>query len=197
MNREYHPAPEEDVVLSSRVRLARNYEDVPFAPVMNREWAEETINRAQAAVGAVDEGRAFRMLRMSALTDEQRNRLVEHHLVSYDLLKFTELSAALISTGETVSIMINEEDHLRIQGLLPGLQLERAADLAFAADDWLCAAHPYAFDRQLGYLTSCPTNTGTGMRASAMVHLPAIAMINQVGGIVQAVGKLGMTVRGI
>jgi len=193
----YRSAPEEDVVLSSRVRLARNYEDIPFAPVMNREWSDETIRRAEAAIAASDEGAAFTLSRMRDLEDERRRQLVEQHLISDDLLKFIELSAALISSGRTVSVMINEEDHLRIQGLLPGLQVERSAELAFQADGWLGADHPYAFDRQLGYLTSCPTNTGTGMRASAMLHLPALTLANQMASIVQTVGKLGMTVRGI
>jgi len=193
----YHAAPEEDIVLRSRVRLARNYQDIPFAPVMNKEWSEETVRRAESAVHAAGEERTFALIRMRDLPDERRLKLVEQHLVSQDLLKFAELSAALISTGRTVSVMINEEDHLRIQGILPGLQIERSADLAFQADDWLGAEHPFAFDRQLGYLTSCPTNTGTGMRASAMLHLPALTMTNQMAGITQTVGKLGMTIRGI
>ena len=93
--------------------------------------------------------------------------------------------------------MLNEEDHLRIQGLLPGMQLERSAELAFSADDALGAQNVYAFDPQWGYLTSCPTNVGTGMRASAMLHLPAITQNGQIGAIMQAVAKLGLTVRGL
>ncbi len=123
--------------------------------------------------------------------------LVEHHLISYDLLKYPQYSAALISSGETVSVMLNEEDHLRIQGLLPGMQLERSAQLAFTADDALGAHDAYAFDAQWGYLTSCPTNVGTGMRASAMLHLPALSQSGQIGAIMQAVAKLGLTVRGL
>ena len=103
----------------------------------------------------------------------------------------------VISSGETVSVMLNEEDHLRIQGLLPGMQLERSAELAFNADDALGAQNVYAFDPQWGYLTSCPTNVGTGMRASAMLHLPAITQNGQIGAIMQAVAKLGLTVRGL
>lgn len=118
-------------------------------------------------------------------------------MISYDLLKYPQRSAALISSGETVSVMLNEEDHLRIQGLLPGMQLERSAELAFNADDALGAQSMYAFDPQWGYLTSCPTNVGTGMRASAMLHLPAISASGQIGAIMQAVAKLGLTVRGL
>ena len=143
------------------------------------------------------EGGAFTLLRINDLGDDERRRLVEHHLISYDLLKYPQRSAALISSGETVSVMLNEEDHLRIQGLLPGMQLERSAELAFTADDALGAQSVYAFDPQWGYLTSCPTNVGTGMRASAMLHLPAITRNGQIGAIMQAVAKLGLTVRGL
>ena len=193
----YHPAPEEDVVVTSRVRLARNFVDIPFAPLMKKDYAEETVRRADVAVNSMNQSGTFQLLRISELNQNERKRLVEHHLISYDLLKFSGFSAALISTGETVSIMVNEEDHLRIQGLLPGMQIERAANLAYSADDWLGTRYPYAFDHQLGYLTSCPTNTGTGMRASVMLHLPALSLTKQIGNIVQTVGKLGMTVRGI
>ena len=108
-------ALERDVVVSSRVRLARNYKDIPFAPSMNREWAQATIRRAADALARRPE--TYQLIRMENLTDAQRKQLVEHHLISYDLLKFAELSAALIGQNDTVSVMINEEDHLRIQGL--------------------------------------------------------------------------------
>jgi protein arginine kinase len=193
----YHSAPEEDIVLSSRVRLARNYRDIPFAPIMDRNCADETIRRAQDAINASGDISAFRIIKMADLTKDQRIQLVERHLISFDLLNFSERSAALISGGETLSIMVNEEDHLRIQGLLPGMQLERVADLAYGADDRLSAKYEYAFDSQLGFLTTCPTNTGTGMRASVMMHLPALSISKRIGNVVQSVGKLGLTVRGI
>lgn len=190
-------APEQDVVLSSRVRLARNYGNVPFVPMMGDADAQETIARAEASVKASESGAEYQLLRMKELSKDARQRLVEHRLISYDLLKYADHSAALISGGETVSIMINEEDHLRIQGLLPGLQLERAAELAFSADDRLSKGAHFAFDAQLGYLTSCPTNTGTGMRASTMIHLPSLSVAGQTGAILQMVSKLGLTVRGL
>ena len=194
---DFVQAPEQDVVISSRVRLARNYQDIPFSPKLTREAAEEVISRAHEAMKNSPEGGAFSLLRVNDLGDDERRRLVEHHLISYDLLKYPQRSAALISSGETVSVMLNEEDHLRIQGLLPGMQLERSAELAFNADDALGAQNVYAFDPQWGYLTSCPTNVGTGMRASAMLHLPAITQNGQIGAIMQAVAKLGLTVRGL
>lgn len=190
-------APEQDVVLSSRVRLARNYENVPFSPIMDQQGAEETIFRAEQSVKQSADGAHYKLYRMKELTQDARKRLVEHHLISYDLLKYADHSAALISDGETISIMINEEDHLRIQGLLPGLQLLRAAELAYAADDQLSKDGQIAFDPKIGYLTSCPTNTGTGMRASTMIHLPSLSATGQIGAIIQMVSKLGLTVRGL
>ena len=194
---DYPQAPEQDVVISSRVRLARNYQDLPFAPKLTREVAASVVARAHEALAGSPEGDQFRLFRVGDMDEDRRRMLVEHHLISYDLLKYPQYSAALISSGETVSVMLNEEDHLRIQGLLPGMQLERSAQLAFTADDALGAHDAYAFDAQWGYLTSCPTNVGTGMRASAMLHLPALSQSGQIGAIMQAVAKLGLTVRGL
>ena len=111
---DFVQAPEQDVVISSRVRLARNYQDLPFSPKLTREAAEEVISRAHEAMKNSPEGGAFSLLRVNELGDDERRRLVEHHLISYDLLKYPQRSAALISSGETVSVMLNEEDHLRI-----------------------------------------------------------------------------------
>ena len=197
MTTSNYPAPEEDVVISSRVRLARNYEDIPFMPTMTPEWAEETIGRVTRCIEKNGQSEQYRLYRMRDMQAWDKDRLVEHHLVSYDLLRYADKSAALISTGETISVMINEEDHLRIQGLLPGMQTERAAELAMAADDLLNGSGPIAFDSRLGYLTSCPTNTGTGLRASSMLHLPALSASGQIGAVMQAFSKLGLTVRGL
>ncbi len=195
--KEFPVAPDSDVVLSSRVRLARNYEDIPFAPKMTAEDAQETIRRATTRIANSEQASAYRLYHISEMSDSERRQLVEKHLISYDLLNYKDMAAALISSGETVSIMINEEDHLRIQGLLPGMQLEKTAQLAFQADDILAGGEPFAFDAKWGYLTSCPTNAGTGMRASALLHLPALTLSHKMGAIVQAVGKLGFTVRGL
>lgn len=182
-----------DVVLKSRVRLARNYRDLPFFPKMTDQTAETVVARA---MDALDGEASYQLLRIRDLPDAERKRLVERHLISYDLLKFPDWAAALIDQSENVSVMLNEEDHLRIQGLLPGLALEGASDLAFQMDDTLMRNAPYAFDPQWGYLTSFPTNVGTGMRASVLLHLPALHEGGLIGGIVQSVSKLGMIVRG-
>lgn len=193
----HYPAPDEDVVISSRIRLARNYSDIPFMPCMDDTMAQETLSRAVRAVEAAGKSEQYHLYRMREMPAWARNKLVEHHLISYDLLKYADKSAALISSGDTISIMVNEEDHIRIQGLLPGLQVSRAAELALSADNMLSGVASFAFDPRWGYLTACPSNTGTGLRVSAMLHLPGLSMSGQIGAVMQAFSKLGLTVRGL
>ena len=194
---KYPTAPESDVVVSCRVRLARNYSDIPFAAKMEDAHAKETVSRAVKSIQNANMLSMYRLFPMDEMSETERKILVEKHLVSLDLISNKVHGAAIISTGETVSIMVNEEDHLRIQGFLPGLQLEKAAQLAFHADDVLSKNAPIAFDSKWGYLTACPTNAGTGLRASALVHLPAITIMKKMGAVIQAFGKIGFTVRGL
>ena len=195
--REYVSAPDQDVIISSRVRLSRNYEDLPFSPKLSAEYAEEVIDRTAKSVFSSQHGASFMLLRMRDLENDARNRLVEHHLISYDLLKFSGRSAAMVSSAGTVSVMLNEEDHVRFQGLLPGLQLERSAEMALRLDEKVGDDHAYAFDSQWGFLTAYPANTGTGMRACVILHLPALAAAGQMGAVMQSVAKLGLTIRGM
>ena len=153
--REYVCAPDQDVVISSRVRLSRNFEDLPFSPKLSKEYANEVINRTSNSVFSSKHGTSFMLLRMADLADDARNRLVEHHFISYDLLKYANRSAAMVSSAGTVSVMMNEEDHVRFQGLLPGLQLERSAEMALTLDEKVGDDYPYAFDSQWGFLTAC------------------------------------------
>jgi protein arginine kinase len=183
----------EDVVLSSRVRLARNHADLPFPNAMEDEDAQESIRRSADAL----EPRKMRLLRMAQIPFIQRQVLVERHLISLDLIEEPMNAAVLLQDDESVSIMLNEEDHLRIQAIQKGFALEEAARLAFEADDALSEVLHYAFDNNLGYLTACPTNTGTGMRASAMLHLPALTWSGEMTKVSQAVAKLGLTMRGL
>ena len=192
----YLPAPEQDVVVSSRVRLARNFEDSPFSIKETDEQAEEVIRRVSSAILEGPRGDAYTFYRMNELSDSDRQELNEHRLISNELLSLKSRGAVLISSGRNVSVMMNEDDHLRVQGLMPGLQLERSAELAFAVDDEVGMKYPLAFDAQLGYLTSYPTDVGTGMRLSTVLHLPALTAARQIGPVMQAVGKLGLTVRG-
>jgi len=187
---------EKKVVVSGRVRLARNYADLPFATHGDTPQAQTCIDRAVNAMQDAPGGRyTLRLLKETAPTDQLA--LVEQHLISKDLLHNRDSGAALIRDDEKISIMINEEDHLRIQALVDGLDLEKAAQEAFEAEAALERIQGFSFDPQLGYLTSCPTNTGTGLRASLMLHLPMLDRFKQMGNVNQNVAKLGLTLRGI
>jgi len=192
----FAPAPEQDVAVLSRIRLARNFEDLPFSPVITADQADLIVRRAQAAIHNSGQNSAFRFERMSALTADERGRLLDHFQISSDLLKYSDRSSVLLSSGETISIMTGEEDHIRIFGLLPGLQLDRSAELAYTADSWLEKSGTYAFDSQFGYLTACPNNAGSGMRATVLLHLPMLRAAGQIARVTQEIAKLGLTLRG-
>ncbi|MCL0100453.1 ATP--guanido phosphotransferase, partial [Peptococcaceae bacterium] len=151
--------PGRDVVVSSRVRIARNLANIPFPGVMFGADAESIFHAVKLAVAKRND---IEFIWLRELSDAEREILMEKHLISPDLLENYEKKAVMLSEDETISIMLNEEDHLRIQSLLPGLQLERAWNLVNELDDLLEETLGYAFCEQLGYLTSCPTNVGTG-----------------------------------
>ena len=183
------------IVLSSRVRLARNYTDLPFRAHISREQSEECVNRTLSALRDLPESYTYLPLRSADETEKKT--LVEAHLISPDLLTNLENAAVLIRGDKKISVMMNEEDHLRIQAFSPGENLNEAAENAFSIDDELQRRLSFAFDGQLGYLTACPTNTGTGMRASRMLHLPMLTLLKQMGKVNQLTAKLGLTIRGI
>lgn len=185
-----------DIVMATRVRLARNLRGYRF-PIAQTE-AEALAVDKMAAGALLDEvdGKTYSYIRMSDLTKLDKGVLVEKHLISPQLTNTERQGAVVLSEDETVSIMVNEEDHIRIQCIFPGLQLQEAFEQASHVDDLLEKELPYAFDEQFGYLTSCPSNTGTGMRASVMMHLPALTMTKQIRKIVPAISRLGIVVRG-
>lgn len=187
----------DDVILSSRVRLARNFEDIPFPTMMNEIWAQESVRRTIDAVSQLPDARGYTLLRLNEMEKPAMQSLVEYHLISRDLLAHADVAAVLLSREKTVSIMVNEEDHLRIQAIMPGAQVQKAAVLARSVDDAMESRVRFAFDEQLGYLTACPTNTGSGLRASQMLHLPALSALRKMGAVSQAVDKLGLTIRGL
>ncbi len=189
--------PGNDIVISSRVRLARNIAGMPFPPAMNSQQADAVSDRVIAAMKKAEGMESFRFLQLRLMDETDRLELVERHLASTDLLKKKDCGALLLSEDETVSLMINEEDHLRIQGLLPGSQIVEAASKALKVESVLEKIVPYAYDKALGYLTSCPTNVGTGMRASVMVHLPALKLIGMLKILIDSVVKAGLAVRGM
>lgn len=184
-----------DVVLNSRVRIARNFSDIPFPSTMGGKDGARAQLRAAQAVQKASGSNEYALLRVHDMEETRRRALVEQHLISRELLSGGEFAAVLLRKDENVSIMINEEDHLRIHALLPGNQLEAAAMLAFAVDDAIGREVQYAYDSEFGFLTTCPTDTGTGMRASAMLHLPALTRSKQIGPLVQELAKLGISLR--
>ncbi len=191
--------PNDDIVLSSRIRLARNLEDFVFPVLSSLRDSEAVLNTVQAHVAkhTDDELANLELLLMRDLEPIQKQVLVEKHLISPHLANESENGAVLLSPDESISIMINEEDHLRIQHLGSGLRLKEVLEKANHIDDLLEETLDYAFDEKRGYLTSCPTNVGTGMRASVMMHLPALVISQQLNRIVPAINQLGLVVRGI
>lgn len=191
--------PESDVALSSRIRLARNLSSLPFPPRAGDEQLARVMTQLQPATADLQtqDGKPYVFIDLDKLNPLDRYVLVEKHLASPDLVRAGAHRGLLAREDAAVSIMINEEDHLRIQCLLPGLQLDTAMSHADGVDDVLEAKYDYAFDEKLGYLTACPTNLGTGLRASVMLHLPALVMIKQIGALVGSIAQLGIAVRGL
>jgi len=185
-----------DIVMATRVRLARNLNGYCF-PIASKE--DDALSVDKMVVGALldHEGEEnYAYSRMSDLSSLEREVLVEKHLISPQLANPEQHGAVLLSSDDAISVMINEEDHIRIQCIYPGLQLEEAFKQADSVDNILEKELPYAFDEEFGYLTSCPSNTGTGMRASVMMHLPALTITKQIERVVPAISRLGMVVRG-
>ena len=191
--------PESDIVMSSRVRMARNIESISFPHYLDKEKSEDIIDRVYKAInrGNLCLENEFKLIKMDEIDIIERSNYVERHLISPSLAKNVSGGAVLINNEETVGIMINEEDHIRIQCLYPGLQLEKCFSMADKIDDLLEEGVVYAFDEQLGYLTCCPTNVGTGIRTSVMLHLPALGLTRYINGVINTAGKIGLAVRGI
>lgn len=192
--------PHSDIVLSSRIRLARNFSDETFPMLASEEQLERIRETIETNYGnqTFQSYKNFSYVSMSDLTAVEKSVLIEKHLISPHLIKKQKRgSGVLISENEQVSMMVNEEDHLRIQLYFPGFQLHEALKEANAVDDWIESKIDYAFDETKGYLTACPTNVGTGMRASVMMHLPALTITKQLNRMVPAINQLGLVVRGI
>ena len=189
---------ENKIVIKSRVRLARNLVDYPFPNRLDEEKSLEVIEKVKEALFKDNSGleREYDFYKMADLSQLKKICMVEKHLISPDLASNVN-GAVLIKKDETVSIMINEEDHIRIQTMCDGLELEKAYQIANKIDDFLEETLEYAFDVELGYLTSCPTNTGTGMRASVMFHLPALTQLRYINDVYKVSSQIGVAVRGI
>ncbi len=185
----------EGIAVSTRIRLARNIEGFPFpSHLKDEKQAKEIIRMVSSGLSKLDE---FRLMYMNSVSDEQAVCLMENHLISPKLIKNRKYSAALINREDNVSIMINEEDHLREQTIVKGLDLKLAYETMSEIDNNIANYMKFAFDEQLGFLTACPTNLGTGLRASVMQFLPALTMNGLMPKLIRGISRLGLTVRGI
>ncbi|MCL2884596.1 MAG: protein arginine kinase [Oscillospiraceae bacterium] len=180
-----------DVVISTRVRLARNLPDTPFPDRLDGGARQRIVQQTAAALPN------FEVIDMHTLPEVKAQAMAERHLISPAFCRGQEGSALLVNADESESVMVNEEDHVRVQVLQAGLALDEAYAKADALDDRMDAALHFAFDPRLGYLTQCPTNLGTGMRASLMLHLPALEERGLLPSLVGTVSKLGLTMRGL
>jgi protein arginine kinase len=186
--------PQQGIVLSSRIRLARNLEGYPFPPLSRPAALADALGIFLHRARQLPEVSVLDMYRVHPL---EAQLLVERHLISPAFATSQQPRALLLSADSRLSLMLNEEDHLRLQCLVPGLQIAAAWQQASEAERFLGEGLEFAFDEQFGYLTSCPSNVGTGLRVSAMLHLPGLAWIQALESIFQQVGQLGLTVRGL
>lgn len=195
-----HDSKEADhIVISSRIRLARNFEGLLFTNRNDQSSLEKVnaISRGLLQPLKEADGHQYSNISLEQLSQHERAVLVEKHLMSPALEERLPYRGLLVSDDASIVIMVNEEDHLRIQSMTPGLNVQQAYDHAVQIDKAIEAKHPYAFDERFGYLTACPTNVGTGLRASVMLHLPALTMSGRITRLVRSIVQLGYSVRGL
>ncbi len=185
------------VVLTSRVRLARNLANAPFPGWARKAQRREVMQELRDHLNELPPMKDGFSHELSDLTSLQKQVLVERHLISREQAARNEGSASVVNRKQSLSLMVNEEDHLRIQAIRPSLQLKEAYELAQKVDQTLEDKVTYAFHGKWGYLTACPTNLGTGMRASSMLHLPGLVLSDQIGQVLKGIGKMGLAVRGL
>jgi protein arginine kinase len=189
--------PQSEIVISSRIRLARNLASFPFirrCSESDRIGVEKTF---RDAIASVPEWKELSRVNVADLVAIDRQFLVERQLISRELSEASGARSVFIDSQETYSLMINEEDHLRMQVMHSGLDLEAAWQQINQMDDWLDERVNFAFHERLGYLTACPTNVGTGMRVSVMLHLPALVITQQIEKVFRSLQKMGLAVRGL
>jgi protein arginine kinase len=194
--------PDYEIVLSTRVRLARNLQGQPFSVRCGDDVRQQILEMAREALEASDvlDGASF--WPMSELDVTDRAVLLERHLVSRELIgppggEPPQGAALVLAEDRTLGLMLNEEDHVRLQVLVGGLQLERAWGEVDALDDEFGARLPYAFHHEFGFLTSCPTNVGSGLRASVLVHLPGLVLTKEINKVLDGISQVGLTYRGL
>ena len=196
MNWYLQNGKDSDVVISSRVRLARNLDKIPFKTRASKEDMQKVLNKIEEITPSLGYGLKF--LKLKDIDDITKLTLIEKHVISPDFaIDKEEIGAILINEEENICIMINEEDHLRLQVFSSGMDLENLKNLIVEIDEKIDGLLDYAFSEQYGYLTACPTNVGTGMRASVMVHLPALTLTGNIAKVLNVVNGFGMNIRGI
>lgn len=184
-----------DIVLSTRVRLARNIKGKPFVNNSSLAMQKEL---EQSVIKKISQSGEYSVMTMDSISELERQMLFQSHQISRELAANTQSGAVCLKKDSRVSVMINEEDHIRIQAISDGFSLEESLEQAVqAAQELQQMGLEFARDSNLGYLTCCPTNLGTGMRASAMVHLPAIALTKRMQTVAENMSKLGITIRGM
>lgn len=189
--------PHRNIVVSSRVRFARNVREKPFPGWAKKAERIEVMKLVKEAVEHLPEMAEAYAENLEALSPLEKQVLVERHLISREHAAKGVGSAVVMNESQTLSVMVNEEDHLRMQAICCGLQLEKVFQMINRLDTGLEEMLEFAYDPELGYLTACPTNVGTGMRASAMLHLPGLVMSEQINKIINSVNKIGLAVRGL
>ena len=191
------PGQGSGIVISSRIRLARNLKGAAFPGWAGEEECERIWREVQpllSGLGLLQPGFA---MALPDLDELDRQILFERHLISREQAEKGRGSGIVLRQDEGLSVMVNEEDHLRVQAMRPGLDLRGTWQVIDALDSAIEQQVPYAFSNQLGYLTACPTNVGTGLRASVMLHLPGLVLMNEINPIVKGMGKIGLAVRGL
>ncbi len=183
-----------EIIVSSRIRVARNIEDVPFEAKMKKKDSQRLITLAKSVIQSTFDGR---YIDMQNLTPIEKDSLLECHLVSPAFVTNERPSGVFITETGNIAIMINEEDHFRIQGLSSGLNLINTSSDVFAVEDSIGKELRYAFSEDYGFITSCPTNLGTGLRASVLLHLPGLVLTNEVEKVLKGALQIGLAVRGI
>ncbi len=195
----YNDGPDIDIAVSSRIRLARNISGFPFPSRMTDDRRTELLKTVKSAVQNSDNPLSshLKFIEMKDIPEDERGAMVERHIISPEFASIDKPRAVIISEDESISVMVGEEDHIRIQVLYAGLQLEKAYETAAKIDAFLCDSLDIAFNEELGFLTECPTNLGTGLRASVMLHLPVLEAEGKLGSFSESINKLGYTMRGM
>lgn len=196
MNKWYQSTDIDNIIISNRIRLARNIEKYPFTNKMEVYEAKALISQMKLTIDQFPKYN-FTCVELENISDLEKQEMIEHHMMSPYMLQHKIPGMMIFNQEETMSIMVNEEDHLRIQGMGVGADLVSTWEKVNRLDDDIDQSIPYAFSEDYGYMTACPTNLGTGMRASYMLHLPLLKKTGHLQELLGAVSKLGMSIRGI